>query len=282
MTNDKLLKYINSSLKKYLPKDNSNLSKAMRYSLMAGGKRIRPILCLEAAKLFGVNQKYVIPAACAIEMIHTFTLIHDDLPAMDNSDLRRGLLTCHKKFGEDIAILAGDALNTLAFVVVSKYCPKEKVANVSIELGDALLKVIDGQVIDLESENKKIDLKTLKNMHTLKTASLISAVVKIGAILAGASNKQVALLANFGNHLGLAFQIADDILDVTKSTKELGKPAKLDLKNKKSTYVSLLGLEKAIKLAEFHKDSALAELESFGKKADNLREIAESVIRRIS
>lgn len=282
MTNDKLLKYINSSLKKYLPKDGSSLSQAMRYSMMAGGKRFRPILCLEAAKLFRTDIKRVIPAACAIEMIHTFTLIHDDLPAMDNSDLRRGKPACHKKFGENIAILAGDALNTLAFVIISKYCAPKRSAQVSTELGEALIRVVEGQVVDLESEGKKISVKNLQKMHLLKTAALIKSAVKIGAILSNASGRQVKALENYGEHLGLAFQIADDILDVTQSTKMLGKPEKIDLKNKKSTYVSLLGLDEACKLAEFHRNSAVKELNIFGAKAKDLIDIAEFVLRRSS
>lgn len=281
MTNDKL-KVINKALKKFLPKDNSTLSQAMRYSVNAGGKRFRPILCLEAAKLFTSTIDQIMPAACAIEMIHTFTLIHDDLPAMDNSDLRRGKPTCHKVFGEDMAILAGDALNTLAFVVIAKHCKPTKVAQVTAELGDALIRVVQGQVIDIQSESKKITLKQLQQMHRLKTAALIEASLKIGAILANAYDKQIEALSLFGRHLGLAFQIADDILDVTSSNLELGKPAGLDEKNKKSTYVSLLGLEKAKQMAEKHRRLAVEELKIFGAKAKTLTEIAEFVTRRSS
>ncbi len=273
-------KQIDKALLKYLPRDNSQLSKAMRYSVMAGGKRFRPILCLEAAKLFGVGANSILPAACAIEMLHTFTLIHDDLPAMDDSNLRRGFPTCHVKFGEDIAILAGDALNTLAFVVIAKQCSQNKVTRVSLELGEALIKVVQGQVIDLESEGKKISINRLKSMHLLKTAALIEASLKTGAILANAKEHEISALGSFGRHLGLAFQIADDILDATQSTKVLGKPAKLDEKNKKSTYVSLLGLKKARELAKFHKDSSLNSLLIFGHKANNLNELAEFVIGR--
>lgn len=271
---------INKHLLKYLPSDNSKLSRAMRYSVMAGGKRLRPILCIEAAKLFDANLSQIIPAACAIEMIHTFTLIHDDLPAMDNSDLRRGKLTCHKKFGEDIAILAGDALNTLAFYVISKYCPLKKSALVIEELSQALLNVVDGQAIDIGSSGKKISLIRLRKMHSLKTSALIEASLKIGAILAGANNKNMKSLESYGRHIGLAFQIADDILDAESVSLVLGKPAKLDLANKKSTYVSLLGIQKAKEAALEEYEQALKCLAPFGQKAKCLMEIAEFVVRR--
>ncbi|MBI5700743.1 polyprenyl synthetase family protein [Candidatus Saganbacteria bacterium] len=271
---------INKALLKYLPKDKSSLSKAMRYSTMAGGKRFRPILCLEAAKLFGSDLKKIIPAAAAIEMIHTFTLIHDDLPAMDDSDLRRGKPTCHKVFGEDIAILAGDALNTLAFVVIAQNCDPKKASKVSEELGVALIRVVEGQAIDLESEDKIISYKKLEEMHLLKTSSLIEASLKIGAILAGASKRQISALAKYGRHLGLAFQITDDILDATSKTKSLGKPAGQDVVNNKSTYVSLLGLSEAKIIAKKHYKLAINELKIFGNRSKNLINIADFVLRR--
>jgi len=273
-------KFIDQQLRKLLPKDNSSLARAMRYSVFAGGKRFRPILCLEAARICGGSTSSALPAACALEMIHTFTLIHDDLPAMDNSDLRRGKPTCHKVFGEDIAILAGDALNTMAFEVIAKHCKTDKVANVSAELSDALLKVVKGQVLDLESEGKRITLKQLEKIHLLKTAALIEAAVRIGAILANAREAQVEALTKYARHLGLAFQITDDILDVTSERKTLGKPTKADQKAKKATYPGILGLEKARSLAENHNKKALKGLKSFGKRADKLRKLANFVIRR--
>lgn len=276
----KFIKQINLALKKYLPKDNLSLSKAMRYSVMAKGKRFRPYLCLEAAKLFTSKLETVIPAACTLEMIHTFTLIHDDLPAMDNSDLRRGKPTCHKVFGEDIALLAGDALNTLAFEIIAKYCDPKKVAQVSADLGNGLIKVVRGQVLDLESEDKKISLKTLKNIHLLKTAALIESSLRIGAILGGASSSDIEALSNYGRHLGLAFQIADDILDVTAKSSDLGKPSGLDAVNKKSTYVSLLGLDKAKKMSYLESQLAVKALNRFGNKAKALVALAGFVVER--
>src|SRR3989339_902248 len=262
MSNDKL-RIINSELNKLLPR-KGKLAKAMRYSVFAGGKRFRPLLCLATAQMLGSSPKKVLPYACAVEMIHTFTLIHDDLPAMDNSDLRRGKPTCHKVFGEDIALLAGDALNTLAFEIIAKYCDPKKVAQVSADLGNGLIKVVRGQVLDLESEDKKISLKTLKNIHLLKTAALIESSLRIGAILGGASSSDIEALSNYGRHLGLAFQIADDILDVTAKSSDLGKPSGLDAVNKKSTYVSLLGLDKAKKMSYLESQLAVKALNRFG------------------
>ncbi len=276
------LSTIEKAIEKYLPKDNSELSEAVRYSMKAGGKRFRPVLCVEAAALFGYKKKDLYAAASAIEMIHTFTLVHDDLPAMDNSDLRRGKPTCHKVFGEDIAVLAGDALNTLAFITIAKNCDDLKAKKISLVLGKALMDVVEGQVQDLENEGKQISLADLKKMHLLKTSALIEASLEIGAIAASASQKQIKALSSYGRHLGLAFQIADDILDVVSSTKVLGKPAGLDEKNNKSTYVSILGLEKATKLAQHHKNEALKSLSIFKDKAEVFRSLAEFVVNRKS
>lgn len=271
---------IDKELKKYLPQDNASLSRAMRYSVMAGGKRFRPTLCLEAAKLFNADLRYVMPAACAIEMIHTFTLIHDDLPAMDNSNLRRGKPSCHKVFGEDIAILAGDALNTLAFEIIAKHCKPTKAAQVAAVLSGALLKVVKGQVVDLESEGKKISYKKLQEMHLLKTSALIEASLRIGAILANAFDRDITALSKYGRHLGLAFQITDDILDSTSKSGLLGKPAGQDRVNRKSTYVSILGLEKAKQQANSHYRLAVGELKRFGRKARPLVDIAGLTVSR--
>ncbi len=283
---DELLKrsvpLIDRELKRLLPKDNSSLSRAMRYSIFAGGKRFRPILAIESALCCGGEIKDVISAACAIEMIHTFTLIHDDLPAMDDSDLRRGRPTCHKVFGEDIAVLAGDALNTLAFFVIAQNVKTAKVANVTADLSAALLKVVYGQVMDLEAEGKKISFKKLENIHLHKTSALIEASAKIGAVLANAGDRQVKAMTQYARHMGLAFQIADDILDAVSSVKALGKPARADEKLKKATYPAVLGVPGAEKLAHDHLKKAIAEIAFFGKRGESLKALAEFAVRRRS
>jgi geranylgeranyl diphosphate synthase type II len=230
---------------------------------------------LEAARACGGDIKKVLPAACAVEMIHTFTLIHDDLPAMDDSDLRRGKPTSHKVFGEDIAILAGDALNTLAFEVIAPCGPQ-----VSIILAEGLLRVVEGQVLDLRSEGKRIGFAKLQKIHLLKTAALIESSVRIGAILSKARESQVKALTNYARHLGLAFQITDDILDVVSEKKTLGKPARADQKAKKATYPGLLGLNKAKELAVHHHRLAVGSLKVFGDRAGDLIDIADFVVRR--
>jgi geranylgeranyl diphosphate synthase type II len=272
-------KLIDRALDKYLPK-NGKLARAMRYSVFAGGKRFRPILMLEAAKVCGGKTSAVMPAACAVEMIHTFTLIHDDLPAMDDSDLRRGKPTCHKVFGEDIAVLAGDALNTWAFKVIAKYCPPKAAARVADELGEGLMKVVIGQVLDLEAEGKRSSYQQLKNIHLNKTAALIESSVRMGAILSQASKAKIKALTDYARNLGLAFQITDDILDVTSSQKVLGKPSRLDQSRRKATYPSILGLKRAQALAIRHQKLAQASLKLFGSQAKVLNQIAEFAVRR--
>lgn len=272
MTNDKL-RNINSELDKYLPR-KGKLAKAMRYSIFAGGKRFRPMLCLAAAEVLGKNPKRVLPIACAVEMIHTFTLIHDDLPAIDNSDFRRGKPSCHKKYGEDIAILAGDALNTLAFEVLAK---ETKNAKVISEVGSALMDVVSGQVSDLEYEGKRMSVKVLRSIHKRKTAALLRACLRSSAIYLGSTPRQLKAFTSYAEHLGLAFQIADDILDATSTRKRLGKPVKADIKK---GFPYLIGLEKSKRLAEKEKNKALRALKIFGRKAGTLREIAEYVILR--
>ncbi len=260
-------------LDRYLPR-KGKLAKAMRYSVFAGGKRLRPILCMATAKALGKNPGRVLPIACAIEMIHTFTLIHDDLPAMDNSDYRRGKLTCHKKFGEATAILAADALNTLAFESIARETGNAKVV---AEISGALMEVVSGQVSDIQSQNKKISLSALKSIHKRKTAALLRASVCAPAIHLGATDKQIKALSDYAEHLGLAFQIADDILDITSTRKKLGKPVKADVRK---GFPYLIGLEKSRNLAEEEKKKAVAALKIFGRKADTLREIAEYVVGR--
>ncbi len=245
------------------------LAKAMRYSVFAGGKRFRPLLCLATAKTLGAPIKNVMSYACAVEMIHTFTLIHDDLPAMDNSDLRRGKPTCHKVFGDALAILAGDALNTLAFEIIAEHPAALK------ELARALLLVVEGQVADIESPRKKINLRDLKNIHQWKTAALLKACVRGTAMICCAKPKEIAALTEYAEHLGLAFQIADDILDVTSTTEAAGKPVNADTGK---GFPRLVGLEKSRALAESEKQKALAALKMFGKWGQGLKEIVERYV----
>lgn len=271
---------VDKNLKRLLPKGSSRLNRAMRYSLLAGGKRFRPVLVLAAAEMLGARGKEVLGTACAAEMLHTFTLIHDDLPAMDDSDLRRGMPSCHKAFGEDIAILAGDALNELAFKVIAENCKATKAAQVTAELSSALLNVVEGQVLDLEAEGRKVGLSRLKKIHLLKTASFIKTCARVGGVLANAKESQIKALGLYGSHLGLAFQIADDILDVVSSSQALGKPAQADKCLSKATYPSILGLRKAEALARKHHLAAISALKVFGKKAEALTGLADFVIRR--
>ncbi len=261
---------VDKQLDRFLPK-KGKLARAMRYSVFAGGKRFRPFLCLATARALGCSEKKVLPFACAVEMIHTFTLIHDDLPAMDNADIRRGKPTSHKKFGEALAILAGDALNTLAFKVIAD-CPEA-----SRELSSALLEVVEGQVADLESIKRKLSLKELVAIHRWKTGALLKACVRGSALICKASSEKIRSLTAYAEHLGLAFQIADDILDATSTRKKLGKPVKADVKK---GFPFLIGLEESRKLAEKEKKKAIAALRLFGQKAELLREIAEYVLSR--
>ena len=261
---------VNKALDKYLPKQGK-LAQAMRYSVFAGGKRFRPILCIAAAQALGKPYKKILPIACAIEMLHTFTLIHDDLPAMDNSDYRRGKLTCHKKFDEATAILAGDALNTFAFQLIAHN------ARVVTEVSAALMLVVDGQIDDLESQGKKLTLNKLKDIHRKKTAALLIACVKAVALEFKASQKQLKALTEYALHLGLAFQIADDILDATSTQEVLGKPVKADVDK---GFPHFVGLEKSLEMAVLEQKKALKALRIFGGKVELLREIAEYVVKR--
>ena len=264
---------IDRALNDYLPK-KGKLAAAMRYSVFAGGKRFRPILCLATAEALGKDPGKIIPIACAIEMLHTYTLIHDDLPAMDNSDYRRGKLTSHLKFDEATAILAGDALNTLAFWILAQETQNPRVIQ---EIGKSLMEVVYGQAADLAAEGKKLSFAALKSLHHQKTAALLIACVRASAIQLKSSPKQLKALSDYGRHLGLAFQIMDDILDVTATQKELGKPAGADVKK---GFPYFIGLEKSKKIAEQEKNSALAALNVFDKRADILRKIAEYVVER--
>ncbi|MCC5622522.1 geranylgeranyl diphosphate synthase CrtE [Nostoc sp. CHAB 5715] len=260
---------------------------AMRYSLLAGGKRVRPILCLATCEMIGGTIEMAMPTACAVEMIHTMSLIHDDLPAMDNDDYRRGKLTNHKVYGEDVAILAGDGLLALAFEFVAIQTPqsvnRELVLQVIARLGRALgaAGLVGGQVVDLESEGKSdISLETLNFIHQHKTAALLEACVVCGGIIAGASLEDVQRLTRYAQNIGLAFQIIDDILDITSTQEQLGKTAGKDQKAQKVTYPSLWGLEESRSKAQELVKAACAELEPFGERAKSLQAIAHFIISR--
>lgn len=281
------IKIIEADLLKELHSTKSldeNLMRAMEYSLMAGGKRLRPILLMAAADSVGNSGEKFIKVADALELIHTYSLIHDDLPAMDDDDYRRGKLTNHKVFGEATAILAGDALLTLAFEVAlrQKDVPPEILLKVLHEISVAagMSGMVGGQAIDLRSEGVQIELSTLKLMHTGKTGALFKAAIRSGAILAQASEKKLLALTNYAENFGLAFQITDDILDVTGDAKILGKPTGSDVKNHKSTYVSLTSLDEAKRLAQETVDEALDALKTFGAEADFLRELVQYLIAR--
>ena len=278
---------MDAALDRLMPGGNvqpPSIHTAMRYSVQAGGKRVRPILCLESARIFSPDTAPVLPVACALEFIHTYSLIHDDLPALDNDDLRRGKPTCHKKFGEATAILAGDALLTLAF---------ETLANAPIEPGRrvAILAhvaasagtvdgMVGGQVADLEAEGRAIQPAELEYIHRSKTAALIRASLVAGAIAGGADEENVARLKRFGETIGWAFQVVDDILDVEESSASLGKTAGKDAAQKKATYPGLYGLETSRAFAKELESRAMAELEPYGPRAARLRELADLIVHR--
>ena len=259
---------------------------AMRYSLLAGGKRLRPILCLATCELIGGTIDMAMPTACALEMIHTMSLIHDDLPAMDNDDYRRGKLTNHKVYGEDIAILAGDGLLAYAFEHVAmetKNVPNDRLLRIVAILGRAVgaAGLVGGQVVDLESEgNTNVCLETLNFIHNHKTAALLEASVTSGSILAGVSDVDLQRLSHYAQHIGLAFQIVDDILDITATQEELGKTAGKDLRAQKATYPSIWGLEESKKQAHSLVQQAKAELADFGDRAKPLMAIADFITAR--
>lgn len=259
---------------------------AMRYSLLAGGKRLRPILCLATCEMGGGTIEMALPTACALEMIHTMSLIHDDLPAMDNDDYRRGQLTNHKVYGENIAILAGDGLLALAFEYVAtntQNVAAERVLQVIARLGRAVgaAGLVGGQVVDLESEGKPdVSSETLQFIHNHKTAALLEACVVSGGILAGLAAPELQRLSNYAQNIGLAFQIVDDILDITKTKEELGKSAGKDLQAQKVTYPSLWGIEESKRQAQQLITCAKSELAPFGFAANPLLAIADFIIRR--
>ena len=263
------------------------VAEAMAYACEGGGKRIRPVLVLECCRLCGGNTEAAIPAAAAIEMIHSYSLVHDDLPCMDNSPLRRGKPSTHAVYGETMALLAGDGLLNLAFETI--LAPKNRgaltadgVLGAASALADAagIYGMVGGQVIDLQSEGKEIDLATLEALQRGKTAALLIAACVMGARLAGATPEQENAARIYGENVGLAFQIIDDILDVTASAEALGKPVGSDAENEKVTYVSLLGLEDARRLAAQRTADAVAALSVFGDEAENLRVLADALLNR--
>jgi len=254
------------------------LTEAIRYSLFAGGKRLRPALTLGAAEALGADSTNAMPAACAIEMIHTYSLIHDDLPAMDDDDMRRGRPTLHKAYGEATAILAGDALLTMAFDVAAQSGSLEVVREIAAASG--IVGMAGGQFLDLAAEGVELGLDDLKNIHRCKTGALIRVSLRCGAILGGASPKQLQDLTAYGEHIGLAFQIADDILDVVGNEALIGKPVGSDVDNNKATYPSVVGLEQAIAMADETRDAALDALKSWGENADTLRTLAYFIVSR--
>jgi geranylgeranyl diphosphate synthase, type II len=280
-------KLVDRSLDQFLPKANvrpRTIHKAMRYSVFAGGKRLRPILCLAAAECCGGSVEKALPLACAIECVHTYSLIHDDLPCMDDDDFRRGVPTSHKVFGDGIAVLAGDALLTFAFELVtlvpgwSRYSVSEIVGELAVAAGSQ--KLIAGQVVDLESEGKKISLPLLKFIHESKTAALLTTSIRLGAMSANAAPAQLRNLSEFGQALGLAFQVIDDILDVTQTTEKLGKSAGKDVAAAKATFPAVVGLERSRRTAKRLTEKARTALHPFGKKAEILHGLADYLLKR--
>ena len=281
------LQAVDSALERLLPSERTPpapIHRAMRYSVFAGGKRIRPILCLESARIFTADVSPALHPACAVEFIHTYSLIHDDLPALDNDDLRRGKPTCHKQFGEAIAILAGDALLTLAFETLGA-TPVEPslrvrmLAEVASSAG-TVNGMVGGQVADLEAEGRDVGPETLEYIHRSKTAALLRAAVTAGALCAGASEEDVARLRRFGETLGWAFQVTDDILDVEESSAALGKTAGKDIAQQKATYPAVYGLERSHQIANELSARAIGDLAGYGERAARLREIAEFLVHR--
>ncbi len=278
---------IEAALDRWVPPESAlpeSIHKAMRYSLFAGGKRIRPILCLAAAEAVSDSPVGVEAAACTLELIHTYSLIHDDLPALDNDDLRRGVPTCHKVFGDAIAILAGDALLTLAFQVLAQIdCASDRKVALISELATASGTVggmIGGQVCDLEGEGQHPTAALLDAIHRAKTGALLRASLRMGGIYAGADRQQLHALSCYGEHMGLAFQIVDDVLDVEQSSEALGKTAGKDAQQHKITFPAVYGLERSRVMAEEERLAAHVALRPFDERAERLRELADFIVHR--
>lgn len=284
-----LIKQVDTALDRYLPPESifpAELHRAVRYSIFAGGKRLRPLLTIVTAQIFSVPAQQAMPAACAIELIHTYSLIHDDLPALDDDDFRRGRPSNHRVFGEGMAILAGDALQTRAFELLAteaaKRFPSKTVLRLVAELGTAAGSggMIGGQVVDILSQGKQVSAETLDYIHRHKTGALFSCCIRSGAIMGGAAREELAALTRFAQNIGLAFQVTDDILDISGDEKKLGKKTGADLEKKKATYPALYGLDKARVMADTLLEQALSELAPFGAPAQNLRLLAERLVRR--
>ena len=278
---------VERALERFLPSATvrpATIHEAMRYSLFASGKRLRPILCLAAAEACGGKTKSALPLACAVECIHTYSLVHDDLPSMDNDDFRRGRPTCHKAFGEGIAVLAGDALLTIAFEIAARAEPARRyplrAIFQEIATGAGSRRLIAGQVADLEAEGQPITRAQLRYIHENKTAALLSTSVRLGAMSANASASQLGAITKFGRALGLAFQIIDDILDVTQTTEKLGKSAGKDVAAQKATYPAVIGLEKSRAEAKRLTQHAHGALAVFGRKGETLRALSNYLLER--
>jgi len=278
---------VNRALDRFLPPEKTRpatIHRAMRYSIFAGGKRMRPALLLAAAEACGGRPADALPLACAVECIHTYSLIHDDLPAMDNDDFRRGKPTSHKVFGEGMAVLAGDALLTQAFEIAAqakgwpRYPHRELILEIARASGS--LQLVGGQVADLEGENKKLSVAELRYIHERKTSALLCCSVRLGGMSANCTPAQLQALTDFGYHVGLAFQVIDDILDVTQTSEQLGKTAGKDVAVQKATYPSIVGLEKSRKIATQLTDKAFAALKLFKGRAVALEAIAEYLLKR--
>jgi geranylgeranyl diphosphate synthase, type II len=272
---------VDAAMDSFLPASDErpgSIHEAMRYCMFAGGKRLRPVLCIAAAEACGGKREDAYAAACAVELMHTYSLVHDDLPCMDDDDLRRGRATCHKVYGEGMAVLCGDALLTEAFAVLAKSGDAGMVAELALTGGSR--KLIGGQVLDLEGEGKALSLEELVRIHEAKTAALLTASVRLGAMSAGAGAAELAALTKFGHALGLAFQVIDDILDVTQTTENLGKTAGKDAAVEKATYPAVMGLEQSRKEAERLTAEAMYALGILGEKGARLREIAERMLVR--
>mgnify|MGYP003369224270 CR=1 FL=1 len=281
--------YIENLLNEYMPKEEGyqkTIIEAMNYSLKAGGKRLRPILTLEACKIVGGNEKDCIPFAVAIEMIHTYSLIHDDLPALDNDDLRRGKKTNHRVYGEDMAILAGDALLNYAFEVmlsnsINKENPKKYLTAINeIAKSSGIHGMIGGQVVDIQSENKKISKEKLDYIHSNKTAAIIIGCMRSGAIIGDANDKDLDKITKYANNIGLTFQIIDDILDIVGDESKLGKNVGSDIDNHKSTYPLILGLDKSKEIAYKLIKEAKDSISSIGEDTKFLHDLADYIIDR--
>jgi geranylgeranyl diphosphate synthase, type II len=282
---DKALEALVPPAKTYPPK----VFEAMRYSLFAGGKRVRPILAIAAAESLGANTVGLLPVSGTLELIHTYSLIHDDLPAMDDDDFRRGRPTCHKVYGEAMAILAGDGLLNMAFETLSdtrrlKAVPAQRLVAIirEISLASGVFGMVGGQVVDMESEGKDVDFPTLEYIHTHKTGALIRASVRVGALYARASEKRMKALTRYGEMVGLAFQIADDVLDIVGKPEEIGKDVGSDLKKGKKTFPSFYGLAESRRRAQEVADHAVEALKDFDRKADPLRELAMYIVTRVN